>query len=186
MEEWLDPAPPHVAELCALVRQHRFDHFCAMVSQSAENEESPRKAFAELYAFVACLWHGMRDEQPLVRPLVRLYYDLEHGVSPDGNPLEPMVPDLDAAEHARRLALLDAGRARFKALLLTGLPLLPGVGVRNLVIRWARLQYDCVHRFQAPPRTDPQLAMRDAMGLSDHFAELMTQVLDVVDPEREK
>ncbi len=183
MEDWISPAPPHTAEMCAMVRKHTLNSFCAMLSQQAGE---PASVLAELYCFVACLWHGMRDEEPLVRPLVKLFYDLEFGVSEGGQRLKPMVHGMTPAEHARRLALLDAGKERFKRHLLEGLPGLPGIGVRNLVIRWARFQYDEVHHFQAPYRADPQQAMRDSMGLSDHFAELMEEVIDVIDPGAER
>jgi hypothetical protein len=173
MDDWLDPAPPHTAKMCDILRKSDFNLFCAMVSEQAEANESPKGAFAELYAFVACLWHGMRDEQPLVRPLVKLFYDLENGVGE----LLPVERKLSLAENHQRAALLDLGRARFKALLIEAFPNLPGIGVRNVVIQWARLQYEHVHCFQAPPRLNREQAVRDSMGLSDHFAELMTEVL---------
>jgi len=154
-----------------------------MISEKANETAQQNEAFAEIYGFLACLWHGLRDEEPLVQPLVKLCYDLECSITPDGTELLPLVANLEPAEEAQRLTRLGAGRVRFKVLLLEGLPQLPGIGVRNLVFAWARLQYEHVHCFQAPLRLDRKQAALDAMGLSDHFAELAIEVLDVVDPD---
>jgi hypothetical protein len=179
MEAWCARyCPDNWAEVCLGAEQGHFALWCARMSE-ATIDLPPRLVYAELRALIAGVWRGLRDNEPAVRPLCQLYWDLEH---PTAEPLLPMEPELSTQESQRRLAALDAGRIAFKRLLLAAFtgPLQP-IGVRNLVIRWARIQYECIHQFQAPPTADPARAVRDAMGLSDHFAELMDEVLTQVD-----
>lgn len=177
MEGWCAKfLPSNAAKVCAAARHigyGGFELWCARVSEATYDME-PSDAYVELRALIASLWSGMRDEQALVRPICQLYYDLEHPIPGREERLPQLRPDI-----------LDAGRAHFKRLLLDAFAgPLRHIGVRNLVIRWARIQYECMHGFQAPPTTDPQRAVRDAMGLTDHFRELMDEVLTQVDGKR--
>lgn len=108
--------------------------------------------------------------------IARTMYDLDDGLAPpDG--FEPIVPDLTQEETQRRLTLLDAGRAKFARVLRLAFAHITLFADRNLLIAWASKVYYHVHCFQAPPRFDAAQATRDAMGQSDHFRELLDEVL---------
>jgi hypothetical protein len=135
---------------------------------------------------MAALWSGLRADDghagAQVRVLAQLWWDLEHPLPERAERFEPMEPGLSSEESARRLDLLDRGKAHFRRLLITAFTgPLQHIGVRNLVMRWARIQYECVHGFQAPPTSDPHRAMRDAMGETDQFLEMMVEILTQVD-----
>jgi len=182
MEAWLTAYTiTNWQPVCDASEAMPFDWWCAIVSQKTSDGD-PKQMYGELRGIIMALWKGLRDKNPIVRPLCKLYWDLEHPIPGRTTRLEPMVRGLTRQEEARRLAILDNGRAHFKRHLITAFtdPLTP-VGVRNLVIRWARIQYDCWHQFQAPGRLTEAEAAKDAAGESDHFAEMMTQILEQVD-----
>jgi len=180
--------PGNAGVVCAQAVREPFDIWCARISEQTIDMPS-WPAYLQLRGVVAALYHGLRDTQPLVRPLCQLFWDLEYPIADRVDRLLPMEPGLTVFESQERLAVLDTERARFRQLLLTAFTgPIKAIGVRNLVIRWARIQYDCIHGFQAPATPDPARAVRDAMGLTDHFAELMDEILTQVDgvpPDRE-
>ena len=187
MEGWFTRyCPTNAAEICTGANAAVFELWCARISE-ATIDMSPRQAYGELRALMAALWSGLRTDDghtgAQVRVLAQLWWDLEHPLPERGEErFEPMEPELSTEESMRRLELLDRGKAHFKRLLIAAFTgPLQHIGVRNLVMRWARIQYECVHGFQAPPTTDPQRAVRDAMGETDHYAEMMRDILTQVD-----
>ncbi len=146
----------------------------AALSESAGNTyEEPgkqRDAYAMFIAYVRDLYHGAPGARTTA--IAQIMYTLEEG------DLLPMEPDLDHEEEQRRLMALDAGRALFKQRLLQAFGDMHKYADRNFVIGWARIVYNHVHGFQAPPTQDPARAVRDAMGQTDHFMELMQEVID--------
>jgi hypothetical protein len=188
MEAWCTKfKPSNAADVCAAVRlpvYKGFENWCAYVSQATYDME-PRQAHGELRALIASLWNGLRDEQPLVKPLCQLYYDLEHPIPGRTERIPRLTREMTAEQQTETIALSDLGRAHFKRLLIEAFTgPLRHIGVRNLVIRWARIQYECMHGFQAPPTQHRERAVRDAMGLTDHFRELMDEILTQVDGQR--
>lgn len=190
MEEWLAHyRPDNAAAVCRaalLASEHgAFAVWCALVCERMDSVQmEPLMMYCELRALIAALWSETRDAIPAVRPLCALFWALERPLGDElgADGFARMEPNLDAAEHERRIALLDRGKAVFLRHMRSAFETtLRDVGVRNLCLKWARLEYECVHGFQAPARTTPQQAMRDAMGQSDHFAEHMMALLTAVD-----
>jgi len=122
---------------------------------------------------------GLDAEWERIQHIVRAMYDMEDGLAQKMGvySITPITPDMSPADHERCLWVLDNARLRFKRVFLDAFQVLPTIADRNLLMTWGRNVYYKVHGFQAPARTDPAQAMRDAAGGSDHFEELMQEVL---------
>ena len=177
MEEWL-PRPPEstINYVASVVRDIGITHALATYSEKCETME-PRKAYRILLEAIGSMYYSNPD--PRILNIARAFYDLEMGVPLQlGVPrLIPMERGLPPKEHETRLALLDKGRVIFKQVLLDAFVRSVTFADRNVIIRFARLVYECIHGYQAPYRLDPRQATLDAMGKSDHFAELMDEVI---------
>lgn len=157
-----------------------FTRFICGICEKEEELQGIR-AFALIYQEVGKAYAALKaDHQQLdaewarIGVIARAMYDLESGI---GLPLQHLVPELSQEETQRRLALLDQGRARFGQILKEAFTKTLLYADRNLLIAWASKVYYHVHGFQAPPRFDAALATRDAMGQTDHFRELLDDVL---------
>lgn len=191
MEEWLVQYKPQNAdEICAGARAcGNFALWCAHITGMADEIADPLERYHELRALMCSLWDGLRDTEPMVRPLCKLFWDLENPVPGRLERLPHITHDMNTAETFAALAVLDTGRKHFKQHVQDAFAAtLKPIGVRNLVFRWARIQYENMHGFQAPPRYSEAQSVADSFGDSDHFAELMDEVLAVADgapPQRE-
>lgn len=119
---------------------------------------------------------GLDDSWRRIKRIMEAFYILDEGLTP-GEELKPMERELGEDEAARGLQALDAGRLKFQTTLVEAFEDLHHMSDRNLLLSWARKTYYHVHCFQAPGRSDPRLAMRGAMGTSDHFLELAKEVI---------
>lgn len=174
MEEWLSETRDPNGEAMAAqftdngTNDMKLTVFIGTMSEHAASLEG-RTAYATLFVTIRHLYYGAPGARTAA--MARCMYTLEQG---ETLPLEPGLPRED---EAHRLAALDARRAEFKQQLIDAFATMTKYADRNYVIGWARLMYSHVHGFQAPPRTDRALAIRDAMGQTDHFVELMEEVI---------
>jgi hypothetical protein len=164
----------------------KLGYFTRFICGICEKEEMLQgiRAYAHIYQEVCKAYgalkedhtDGLEAEWERISRIARTMYALDEGLCEDA-PLEPIIPELSQEETQRRLALLDAGRAKFGKTMVQAFQHIPLFADRNLLISWAAKCYYHVHGFQAPPRFDAAQATRDAMGQSDHFAELLKDVL---------
>ncbi len=175
IDEWsLDDAVAMAKVNLALVS---LSIYFSSISETYENDVSI-DAYRTLRMVITSLSKATPDE-PRSQAVCKYYYELQFGICTTLNieEFEPIERNLTREEHNRRLALLDKGRLLFKQTMITAFAELPFFCDRNMLIRWGRIVYDHIHCFQAPPRLSQHQAAEDAAGLSDHFAELMQEVI---------
>lgn len=93
-----------------------------------------------------------------------------------------LTPHMDEKEHSEGLAAIDADKLKFAGILKTGLKANEG-GFQTFLIEWARLIYR-FNEYQAEARDNPYQAQLDAMGLSDHFSELLDKLKKEIEAEK--
>jgi len=110
------------------------------------------------------------------------FYFLEKGVCDKlGFEIDPITSEdqgKDSNFINRKLAQSDAGRKMFKEYLIWLFKTEIKSSIdRTLILRFANKAYYNIHCFQGPLRFDPKKAAEDAAGLSDHFSELVNEVI---------
>lgn len=161
-----------------------FTRFVCGISEREEQLEGI-EAYGLIYQEVAKAYQaleadheGLAAEWDRITHIARTMWDLDDGLEVlVGEPIEPIEHGLEEGEDLRRLAVLDRGRAIFGATLIKAFTQLTLFSDRNLLISWAAKLYYHVHGFQAPHRMNPQQALQDSLGKSDHFAELLEEVI---------
>jgi hypothetical protein len=114
-----------------------------------------------------------------VENILKACYFIEEGILIKLNlRLEPMYPK-DSLEVAQaKLRKNDFVRREFKEYIFTTFrDTISEIIDRNLVIYYAEKIYWNIHCFQAPPRLDSKLALQDSMGTSDHYQEMIREIL---------
>jgi len=174
MEEWLGQRNvlDEAVRAAEYARGVSLTYLLGVVSETAEHDRDARRAYATLFHHARNLYYAVPGERTAA--VVRAMHALEDGLGE----MPTLTPDLERDEMMRRLAELDAGRARFKQRLLDTFATMRAFADRNYVIVWARLVYYHVHGFQAPPTRDAERAARDAAGETDHALELIQEVID--------
>lgn len=141
-----------------------------------------------LYLLFKMNKHLFPGEFGRVERIAVIFHYLEYGILTElGHKLEPMDRKDSQEVGQAKLAKLDKGKALFKKKLIDEFTTnIKDTADRNLILRWAGKLYRKVHGFQAPPRLSAEQAMRDAMGSSDHYLEMVIEIMNKVESSDKK
>lgn len=92
--------------------------------------------------------------------------------------IDPLTPEMNAEQHAEVLHRLDQDRTQFKRIVKEAIETLgEHKALLQYFIDFGSFLFQC-NGYQAPARSDPTLAIRDAMGISDLYTEMLKNELD--------
>ena len=114
-----------------------------------------------------------------IENILNTFYQLEEGIFLKlGFRLEPLKRKDSEDVQKEKLCKNDLARKEFKNVILKDFSeKITEIIDRNLVIYYAEKLYWNVHCFQAPPRFDPELALKDAQRMTDHYKEMIREIL---------
>ncbi len=150
------------------------------------DELEGQEAYGLIYAELLKCYNALKsnqDEFPhkwgRVNTIFHTMWKLENGFPQlFGDEIKMVTPDISEEEKEKRCKVYDRARVVFQEILENAFTQLELFSDRNLLILWARMVYYHVHGFQAPLRQDPNTAIEDAMGTSDHFNELLNRAIE--------
>lgn len=123
-----------------------------------------------------------------VENILNAFYQLEEGILLQlGFRLELLNPKDSEEVQNEKLRKNDLAREEFKNTILVNFKeQIKEIIDRNLVIYYAEKVYWNIHCFQAPPRYDPELALKDAQRKTDHYKEMIKEILYELGVKEEK
>ena len=123
---------------------------------------------------------SLKDYWERVKVITQVMWEIDIGISLEmKTEIKPLERNISKEEHDKRLAILDKALCLFKGYIENAFKKTDHICDKNIIIYWGRHFYYKVYGFQAPARSDPALALKDSMGLTDHYIEMIEDIVKV-------
>ena len=191
LEEFTNSKTPKGEQLAEILKNHDKEKEVSGFLMTWLNVLMDLKDIMPPKEYYTCLYLGANDihyafkenhesyqkEWNRIQELVKLMWCVSDGIANEFGDIEALTPHQPQEKQQEILVQLDKARNIFKNKIEDSWKTMTHIIDRNIIIHWSRMHYYHVHCFQAPNRLDPLQASRDAMGLSDHFQEMIDEII---------